>query len=881
MVDRFQEFGFPLGVGVSSPDVTNCSLPICGSTLTWAGAVPNEMVVTDGNGLLTTIPFPGPGNPALPLNSVQFNNAGAFGGTAKFEWDNVLERLSVNNVLIDDNEVYVQGVTLVQLNSMGTIGISANLGWDVVSGPVNFLLDGAFDIDTTSGPGGSTTWTTQDFVVNAAGNIGLDNNATGAALINTQTFVVSSTVGDATITSAAGVTLNANGGDITLNPSANLECTTLVGDIDLSAVTGTMFLAGNVTQLSAITTMELTSEAMTLATNGDNLTVNTTAGDVDINVQGGFFVDTTAAVDLSADTELNLTASANDMTLLAINGNIALDTATGNTIITSSLGNIQFNAANGTVSAAADVLNFSGVTSADLTTPGNLTLQGEGASVNILASGVATDLNLIASVDVNLDAPFGEIDLSANRVDIQVTSGGEFYVETFGGDFVFLPSGNLTSTATGSHSFTGQADFTASALTGDMMLSAPLGTVALSGTTITAAAGAGLQLVGQPVAIVADNSDLTLQAIDGNVEVNGENVTITRNGAPAGTIDIGTTLPTTTINMGNASSTPSINGTVDASGGTITWTTGDGAFTVTSTSGVITLATSAAINVGDYTFDADGNLERNGADLLFFPGGVDNMVLGQGSFPLADAVIAQRNLVVGSGSFTSATTVVENTIVGNNCATVFVSDAAGDNLTVVGYGAASSMLQGRNTVLGEDAAQGFINGRDNVFLGRLAGSGAGNTTNCEQSTFLNSTGSADDNRVTRLGHRQALHWHAYGLGIRVQPTPATTGPGNTALTEAMFQNTVVVHTINVVGDQLDVNPGIYNLVANTIEQLDDNDAFELTIINIGPSTNPVQLVDGSAVATFVGNTNVAAQTSGTFRFRFFTSLANLQIIRIS
>jgi len=73
------------------------------TSLQTGGAAPTTtgttmMVICDANGLLSfaAIPGGGGGTPASPANSVQFNNAGAFGGSGNLIWDNVNGRLGVN-----------------------------------------------------------------------------------------------------------------------------------------------------------------------------------------------------------------------------------------------------------------------------------------------------------------------------------------------------------------------------------------------------------------------------------------------------------------------------------------------------------------------------------------------------------------------------------------------------------------------------------------------------------------------------------------------------------------------------------------------------------------------------------------------------------------
>lgn len=65
-------------------------------TLPPTAGTAGQVLTTDGTGILTWSTGGGGGGlPAAPVNSVQFNNGGAFGGSANLTWDNTNGRLGI------------------------------------------------------------------------------------------------------------------------------------------------------------------------------------------------------------------------------------------------------------------------------------------------------------------------------------------------------------------------------------------------------------------------------------------------------------------------------------------------------------------------------------------------------------------------------------------------------------------------------------------------------------------------------------------------------------------------------------------------------------------------------------------------------------------
>lgn len=145
-------------VGVNGQDEGN-NLGF-GAYLNFTGAGVTATISGD----LITVNIPGGGGggtPALPFNSVQFNNAGAFGGSANFTWN------GTGLVVMDGagtTDTLSPGSLLFTTAGTGTISVKTGGGSD---GPLNldildFQINGASGLAgqvlTSAGPGASPTW---------------------------------------------------------------------------------------------------------------------------------------------------------------------------------------------------------------------------------------------------------------------------------------------------------------------------------------------------------------------------------------------------------------------------------------------------------------------------------------------------------------------------------------------------------------------------------------------------------------------------------------------------------------------------------------------------------------------------------------------------
>ena len=117
-----------------------------------------------------TVASTGGGVPASPVNSVQFNNAGAFGGSANLTWDNVNSRLGVGTAS-------PRSVLDVQAATDSTLQFSRNgpntgrlLFTDSSSSPTNAQLAG-YSIHCFTG--GSVAGLVEAMTINSIGQVGI------------------------------------------------------------------------------------------------------------------------------------------------------------------------------------------------------------------------------------------------------------------------------------------------------------------------------------------------------------------------------------------------------------------------------------------------------------------------------------------------------------------------------------------------------------------------------------------------------------------------------------------------------------------------------------------------------------------------------------
>ena len=114
-----------------------------------------------GNVVTVDIPGGGGGTPALPFNSIQYNNAGAFGGSANFTWSGsalvVSNGVGVTDTLSPGSLLFTTtGTAVISVKTAAAIDAPLNL--DILDLQVNGASGLAGQVLTSGGPAASPTW---------------------------------------------------------------------------------------------------------------------------------------------------------------------------------------------------------------------------------------------------------------------------------------------------------------------------------------------------------------------------------------------------------------------------------------------------------------------------------------------------------------------------------------------------------------------------------------------------------------------------------------------------------------------------------------------------------------------------------------------------
>ena len=215
---------------------------VSGNTYLWPSTSPvaGNFLQTDGSGNLSWAAGGGGGSPGAPVNSVQFNSGGSFGGSANFLFDgtntmslnNTLQNVATNALTIKtQDEGTAQALTVSSGSS--TTATTAGAALNLSSGTGNTTGTGG-DIILQSGQGGATG--TGGAIGITTGVGGGTSGDSGALQLNTGS-VSDGNGGSISITAAQGVGTIKSGGAVTITAGASTD-TSKGGTVTLTGGAG-------------------------------------------------------------------------------------------------------------------------------------------------------------------------------------------------------------------------------------------------------------------------------------------------------------------------------------------------------------------------------------------------------------------------------------------------------------------------------------------------------------------------------------------------------------------------------------------------------------------------------------------------------------------
>ena len=439
---------------VSISNIANFHIP---------GGTAGQGIGTDGAGNLAWYTFSGGGgggNPAPPANSVQFNDAGSFGGSATFNYNNVTSTLSVYAANLTGN-IKAASANLGNLVSANYVNVAAN----VITGNLRILSD------------------LNAVTANFYGNVNVQANLTANSFIGNGYYLTSVTaarlansLSNVDIPSANGpITMTSNGyanifvassSGVIVRPSLTLATSntaytkTIVSGngnptLVLSDVTNLvkgMVLSGapfNTTPRPIITSINLGASSVTISSPPSagglssvtftsypvgNLNVNTINGNLGLRVTSGTYIDNVSVVN---GTVANSAVHALSIpTIGASNSNVTFSNAATFYIQGAP---VTIGPANITNAYSLYVNSGTSRFKSEVEVGGNLNVEASLNSVNANVTGIAN----ITELDVGSLANLGDI------ANITITGGlpGYTILTDGAGTLVWGPGGGGTNPA--------------------------------------------------------------------------------------------------------------------------------------------------------------------------------------------------------------------------------------------------------------------------------------------------------------------------------------------------------------------------------------------------------------------------------------------------
>jgi cytoskeletal protein CcmA (bactofilin family) len=414
------------------------------SNIAITGGNAGQFLQTDGNGNLTWANS----SPQGSNTQIQFNDNGAFGGSAAFTFNKSSNTVYIGEVLTANTLIGRNGFT-----ANGNSTINGNLSGIQLLSAQSANINGTLNVGTINSTGNLTVTgianLASNLIVNAnvSANYFLGNGRFLTGLVTTDQLYSNANVANYLPTYSG----NIGAGNITFAGSSNLTILS-TGNIILSpstsvTVAGNLIVTGNITAKNANNTVQFNLGGNLAGSNAftfDNTSNSLIIGSDSVNRVILYGTGTITAQSLNLNNDAIISGNANIANNINVTGNVNV---TGNLTAKGSNTQLQFNR-DGNLSAssrltfdtATNVLSLLGNAniSNNINVIGNLTAKGSNTQLQFNNQG-----NLAGASQLTFDATANTLTLNTNINLNSINANGNIYTTgNITGNYIF---GNITS----------------------------------------------------------------------------------------------------------------------------------------------------------------------------------------------------------------------------------------------------------------------------------------------------------------------------------------------------------------------------------------------------------------------------------------------------